>query len=182
MHSPHHVRPRMGRALPGRLRSRVGRLARASLRPPSRARASCRPAPMLTPRPEWVRGWDDLSADERRMHARQQEVFAGFLTHTDAQIGRVARRTRGVRADGQHPGHGLLGQRGQRRGRQGRQRQRAPLHRASAANRWRTTWPPTTTGAASPPTTTTRGPGPGPATRRTSCGSATPGWAAPAPR
>ena len=23
------------------------------------------------------------------MHARQQEVFAGFLTHTDAQIGRV---------------------------------------------------------------------------------------------
>jgi arylsulfatase len=44
---------------------------------------------VLTPRPEWVRPWDDLSADERRMHARQQEVFAGFLTHTDAQIGRV---------------------------------------------------------------------------------------------
>ncbi|MGA2930694.1 MAG: arylsulfatase [Acidimicrobiales bacterium] len=44
---------------------------------------------VLTPRPEWVRGWSDLSAEERRMHARQQEVFAGFLTHTDAQIGRV---------------------------------------------------------------------------------------------
>jgi arylsulfatase A-like enzyme len=43
----------------------------------------------LTPRPEWVRAWDDQSADERRMLARQQEVFAGFLTHTDAQIGRV---------------------------------------------------------------------------------------------
>ena len=43
----------------------------------------------LTPRPEWVRAWDDHSADERRMLARQQEVFAGFLTHTDAQIGRV---------------------------------------------------------------------------------------------
>jgi arylsulfatase A-like enzyme len=43
----------------------------------------------LTERPEWVRGWDDLNADERKMHARQQEVFAGFLTHTDAQIGRV---------------------------------------------------------------------------------------------
>jgi arylsulfatase A-like enzyme len=43
----------------------------------------------LTPRPTWVQGWDELSADERRMHAREQEVFAGFLTHTDAQIGKV---------------------------------------------------------------------------------------------
>ena len=44
---------------------------------------------VLTRRPSWVQGWEELSADERRMHARQQEVFAGFLTHTDAQIGRV---------------------------------------------------------------------------------------------
>ncbi|HTU38732.1 MAG TPA: arylsulfatase, partial [Acidimicrobiales bacterium] len=43
----------------------------------------------LTPRPEWVRAWADLSEEERRMHAREQEVFAGFLTHTDAQIGRL---------------------------------------------------------------------------------------------
>ena len=44
---------------------------------------------VLTERPTWVQGWDELSADERRMLAREQEVFAGFLTHTDAQIGRV---------------------------------------------------------------------------------------------
>jgi arylsulfatase A-like enzyme len=44
---------------------------------------------VLTPRPEWVRAWADHSAEERRMLARQQEVFAGFLTHTDEQIGRV---------------------------------------------------------------------------------------------
>ncbi len=43
----------------------------------------------LTERPPWVEAWADLSADQRRMFARQQEVFAGFLTHTDAQIGRV---------------------------------------------------------------------------------------------
>ncbi len=43
----------------------------------------------LTARPEWVQAWSELSADERRLLARQQEVFAGFLTHTDAQIGRV---------------------------------------------------------------------------------------------
>ena len=44
---------------------------------------------VLTERPEWVQAWDELSGEERRMLARQQEVFAGFLTHTDAQIGRV---------------------------------------------------------------------------------------------
>jgi arylsulfatase len=43
----------------------------------------------LTERPSWVDAWEHLTPDERRMHARQQEVFAGFLTHTDAQIGRV---------------------------------------------------------------------------------------------
>jgi arylsulfatase A-like enzyme len=43
----------------------------------------------LTPRPEWVSAWDTCDAAERRMHARQMEVFAGFLTHADAQIGRL---------------------------------------------------------------------------------------------
>jgi arylsulfatase len=44
---------------------------------------------VLTPRPPWVQAWDELSDAEKRMYARQQEVFAGFLTHTDAQIGRL---------------------------------------------------------------------------------------------
>ncbi len=33
--------------------------------------------------------WDDCSADERRLYARMMEVYAGFLTHTDAQVQRV---------------------------------------------------------------------------------------------
>jgi arylsulfatase len=36
-----------------------------------------------------VQAWDSLSADERRLFARQMEVFAGFLSHTDHQIGRL---------------------------------------------------------------------------------------------
>lgn len=36
-----------------------------------------------------VRPWASLSGDERRLCARSQEVFAGFLNHTDAQIGRL---------------------------------------------------------------------------------------------
>ncbi|HKY13559.1 MAG TPA: arylsulfatase [Microthrixaceae bacterium] len=43
----------------------------------------------LSPRPAWVPAWDSLSVDERRLYARYMECFAAFLSHTDAQIGRV---------------------------------------------------------------------------------------------
>ena len=38
---------------------------------------------------ENVLPWDALSADERRVQVRMAEVFAGFLSYTDAQLGRV---------------------------------------------------------------------------------------------
>ncbi|MFW7380615.1 MAG: arylsulfatase [Oligoflexus sp.] len=43
----------------------------------------------LAPRPEVIKAWDQLSADEKRLYARFQETFAGFLEHTDAQFGRL---------------------------------------------------------------------------------------------
>lgn len=43
----------------------------------------------LTARNERVRPWASMAADERRLCARHQEVFAGFLDHTDEQIGRL---------------------------------------------------------------------------------------------
>jgi arylsulfatase A-like enzyme len=36
-----------------------------------------------------VRPWDTLSDDERRLFARMAEVFAGFVSYTDDQMGRV---------------------------------------------------------------------------------------------
>jgi arylsulfatase len=36
-----------------------------------------------------VRPWDDLSEDEQRLFARMAEVYAGFLSHTDHEIGRL---------------------------------------------------------------------------------------------
>jgi arylsulfatase A-like enzyme len=42
----------------------------------------------LTPRPGWVPDWAALPADQRRLFARYMEVFAGFVTHADAQVGR----------------------------------------------------------------------------------------------
>ena len=47
------------------------------------------PDTILTPRNEEVLAWDSLSADEKRVCARMQEVFAGFLEHTDEQVGRL---------------------------------------------------------------------------------------------
>lgn len=47
------------------------------------------PGTDLSERPHWVPAWDSLSADEQRLYARMMEVYAGFLTHTDEQVGRV---------------------------------------------------------------------------------------------
>lgn len=43
----------------------------------------------LPPRNPGVRAWDALSADEKRLFARQMEVYAAFLSHTDHHIGRL---------------------------------------------------------------------------------------------
>lgn len=47
------------------------------------------PDTQLAPRNEGVKPWADLTDNEKRLFARMQEVFAGFLDHTDAQIGRL---------------------------------------------------------------------------------------------
>ncbi len=44
---------------------------------------------VLTPRNPLVKAWDELSEDEKKVYARYMEVFAGFLEHTDEQIGKV---------------------------------------------------------------------------------------------
>ena len=41
------------------------------------------------PEVDTTRPWDSLSADERRLFSRMAEVYAGFLAHTDHQIGRL---------------------------------------------------------------------------------------------
>jgi arylsulfatase len=47
------------------------------------------PGTRLSERPRWVPAWDSLSTEQRRLYARMMEVYAGFLTHTDAQVGRL---------------------------------------------------------------------------------------------
>lgn len=47
------------------------------------------PGTIDTGRPSWVAPWEDLPTKERQLYARMMEVYAGFVTHTDAQIGLI---------------------------------------------------------------------------------------------
>ena len=47
------------------------------------------PDTQLAAKPDALKDWDTLSADEKRLFARQAEVFAAFLDYTDHEIGRV---------------------------------------------------------------------------------------------
>ena len=44
---------------------------------------------LLTPRPKEIEAWDSLSPDAKKLYARHQEVFAGFLAYTDYEVGRL---------------------------------------------------------------------------------------------
>lgn len=52
----------------------------------------------LAPRNPGVRPWSELSEGERRLACRLQEAFAGFLDHTDAQVGRLLDDLRSIGA------------------------------------------------------------------------------------
>ncbi|MBL7845701.1 MAG: arylsulfatase [Cyclobacteriaceae bacterium] len=43
----------------------------------------------LAPKPKDIKDWETLSADEKKLFARQMEVYAGFAEHTDHEIGRL---------------------------------------------------------------------------------------------
>ena len=48
----------------------------------------------LTPRPAELPAWESLSADQQKLFARQMEVYAGFLEHTDHETGRLLKAVR----------------------------------------------------------------------------------------
>jgi arylsulfatase len=47
------------------------------------------PGTKLTERTSEIPAWDDLTDGERKLYARQMEVFAAMLDHVDDQIGRI---------------------------------------------------------------------------------------------
>lgn len=47
------------------------------------------PGTKLAPKPEAIKDWDKLTADEKKLFARQMEVYAGFGEYCDYEIGRL---------------------------------------------------------------------------------------------
>jgi arylsulfatase len=47
------------------------------------------PGTKLAPKPEAIKDWDKLGANEKKLFTRQMEVFAGFAEYTDTEIGRL---------------------------------------------------------------------------------------------
>lgn len=45
----------------------------------------------LAPKPDAIKDWDKLTADEKKLFSRQMEIFAGFGEYTDTEIGRLIR-------------------------------------------------------------------------------------------
>jgi len=87
-HAPHHVEPEWSERYRGKFDQGWDRW-REEVFARQLAMGIVPPETKLSTRPPWVREWRALSADARRLYARQMEVYAGFLEQTDHHIGRV---------------------------------------------------------------------------------------------
>ena len=47
------------------------------------------PGTKLAPKPEAIKDWNTLTADEKKLFTRQMEIFAGFGEYADTEIGRL---------------------------------------------------------------------------------------------
>jgi arylsulfatase len=100
VHGPHHVAKKWAAKYEGKFddgwdayQKRVfERQKKLGWIPASTARA---------PRPEGMPAWDDIPEDAKAFQARLMEVYAGFLEHTDVQVGRLIDEleARGIRDD-----------------------------------------------------------------------------------
>ena len=87
-HAPHHVPKQWADKYKGKFDAGWDRYREETL---SRQKAMgiVPPDTRLAPKPEAIKDWAKLGADEKRLFERQMEVFAGFASHTDHEIGRL---------------------------------------------------------------------------------------------
>ena len=94
----------MDRQVQGPVRSRLGQGPRGDVRAAEAARRRSAEH-QTTPRPKEIPAWDSLDADAKQLYARQMEVFAGFLAHTDHHLGRLLDAVAQPAGRGQHADH-----------------------------------------------------------------------------
>ena len=87
-HAPHHAPPEWIARYKGKFDMGWDQ-ARAVILKAQIAAGIVPKVTVLAPRPDSLPAWDSLTSDEKRLYARQMEVFAASLTHADAQFGRI---------------------------------------------------------------------------------------------
>ncbi len=87
-HAPHHVPKEWIEKYKGKFDQGWDKLREETLAR-QKALGVVPPDTKLAPKPEAIKDWDALSADEKRLFARQMEVFAGFGEYADTEIGRL---------------------------------------------------------------------------------------------
>jgi arylsulfatase A-like enzyme len=87
-HAPHHVSPEWSDKYRGRFDEGWDALREASFAR-QKELGVIPPEAELTDRPEEIPAWDDIPDDLKPVLARQMEVYAGFLEHTDHHVGRL---------------------------------------------------------------------------------------------
>ncbi len=88
VHAPHHVPKEWIAKYHGRFDAGWDRLREATLATQI-ALGVVPHGTKLAPKPEAIKDWDSLSADQKRLFARQMEIFAGFGEYADHEIGRL---------------------------------------------------------------------------------------------
>ena len=87
-HAPHHVTPEWSAKYRGQFDAGWDALREQTL-----ARQIDQgivpPDTVLSARPDHIGAWDDIDDDLKPVLARQMEIYAGFLEHTDHHIGRL---------------------------------------------------------------------------------------------
>lgn len=87
-HAPHHVAQKWVDAYRGKFDAGWDALRAETLARQKRLGLVPQDT-VLTPRPAELQDWNRLSADTRKLLARQMEVYAGFLSQTDEEVGRL---------------------------------------------------------------------------------------------
>jgi arylsulfatase A-like enzyme len=86
-HAPHHVPTEWADRY--RAASTTAGTPCGSASSPARRNSESSPRTLLTPRHAEIPAWDDMDEQLKPVLARQMEVYAGFLEHTDHHVGRL---------------------------------------------------------------------------------------------
>jgi arylsulfatase len=87
-HAPHHVPKAWAEKYKGKFDGGWDKLREMTLE--RQIKLGLVPAgTKLAPKPEAIKDWEKLSADEKKLFTRQMEVYAGFAEQTDYEVGRL---------------------------------------------------------------------------------------------